>query len=391
MSSNHQKSPSPPMTDSSNGGANKSTHATGAASSAGLSLDEIDERLLRYKQRPPLSAADASSSSSSSSSSQRRVTTSGAGAVRVSIGTFQSQVVEQRPEPTKLDFLPTAALKNRSGRHSVGAMPRLTAEGQVVQVKNLLQTELNETLSRARLRQMQSSITPPPPPPPPVVGKPVTSSNEGAVTSQQLSVADKKKSVILELKSRNPEVDTVENNVEKTVMTTTSMISETHASTFVIAGSGPLNQVVAKDVQHNASKPLVTSPVKQVDQQQQEQGTIGRRQHQRLPSKDIQAKMASLAAAAAACSTTTLPAAPTNSIGNGGISLRNAISSSSNSLPSSSSSYRNDGENISQSADNKVTIIVNAYVPPTSSEMADAKANNQTQSTSSHHSTLGQT
>jgi hypothetical protein len=236
---------------------------------------------------------------------------------------------------------------------------------------------------------MQSSITPPPPPPS-VVRKPVTSSNEGAVTSQQLSVADKKNSVILELKSRNPEVDTVENNVEK--MTTTSMISETHASTFLIAGSGPLNQVVAKDVQHNASKPLVTSPVKQVDQQQQEQGTIGRRQHQRLPSKDIQAKMASLAAAAAASSTTTLPAAPTNSIGNGGISLRNASSSNgSNSLPSSSSSYRNDGENISQSADNKVTIIVNAYVPPSSSETADAKANNQTQSTSSNHSTLGQT
>lgn len=61
-----------------------------------------------------------------------------ASGVRVSIGTYQ----ELRPEPTKLDFLPKRHSMSPAGtKHSDGA------------IKNQLQTELNQTLSRARLRQ----------------------------------------------------------------------------------------------------------------------------------------------------------------------------------------------------------------------------------------------
>lgn len=58
--------------------------------------------------------------------------------VRVSIGTYQ----ELRPEPTKLDFLPK--------RHSTSPGGLKSSDGAI---KNQLQTELNQTLSRARLRQ----------------------------------------------------------------------------------------------------------------------------------------------------------------------------------------------------------------------------------------------
>ncbi len=62
-----------------------------------------------------------------------------ASGVRVSIGTYQ----ELRPEPTKLDFLPPK-------RHSTSPAGTKSSEGAI---KNQLQTELNQTLSRARLRQ----------------------------------------------------------------------------------------------------------------------------------------------------------------------------------------------------------------------------------------------
>lgn len=61
-------------------------------------------------------------------------------AVRVSIGTYQ----ELRPEPTKLDFLPPK-------RHSVS--PGGVGKSLDGTIKNQLHTELNQTLSRARLRQ----------------------------------------------------------------------------------------------------------------------------------------------------------------------------------------------------------------------------------------------
>ena len=59
--------------------------------------------------------------------------------VRVSIGTYH----EVRPEPTKLDFLPPK-------RHSTSPAGTKSSDGAI---KNQLQTELNATLSRARLRQ----------------------------------------------------------------------------------------------------------------------------------------------------------------------------------------------------------------------------------------------
>lgn len=61
-------------------------------------------------------------------------------AVRVSIGTYQ----DLRPEPTKLDFLPPK-------RHSTS--PGGVGKPSDGAIKNQLQTELNQTLSRARLRQ----------------------------------------------------------------------------------------------------------------------------------------------------------------------------------------------------------------------------------------------
>lgn len=61
-------------------------------------------------------------------------------AVRVSVGTYHSQ-----PEPTRLDFLSAG----RNSRSSVGS----NASGSSDTIKHQLQTELNETLSRARLRQ----------------------------------------------------------------------------------------------------------------------------------------------------------------------------------------------------------------------------------------------
>ncbi|KAI9555855.1 Harmonin [Daphnia sinensis] len=62
-----------------------------------------------------------------------------ASGVRVSIGTYQ----ELRPEPTKLDFLP-------SKRHSTSPGGAKQPDGVI---KNQLQSELSQTLSRARLRQ----------------------------------------------------------------------------------------------------------------------------------------------------------------------------------------------------------------------------------------------
>lgn len=59
--------------------------------------------------------------------------------VRVSIGTYQ----ELPPEPTKLDFLP-------SKRHSTSPRGAKQPDGVI---KNQLQSELSQTLSRARLRQ----------------------------------------------------------------------------------------------------------------------------------------------------------------------------------------------------------------------------------------------
>lgn len=58
---------------------------------------------------------------------------------RVSIGTYQ----ELRPEPTKLEFLPPK-------RHTVSTIDNKSPESGI---RNQLQTELNQTLSRARLRQ----------------------------------------------------------------------------------------------------------------------------------------------------------------------------------------------------------------------------------------------
>lgn len=79
---------------------------------------------------------------------------------RISIGTYQ----ELRPEPTKLDFLPP---KRHSGVSSGEKSPSESG------IKNQLQTELNQTLSRARLRQRNSDTddVPSPPPPPSVVSK----------------------------------------------------------------------------------------------------------------------------------------------------------------------------------------------------------------------------
>jgi len=152
--------------------------------------------------------------------------------VRVSIGTYHSQ-----QEPSKMDFLPPKA-----SRSSVGVLPSESSNA----TKSLLQAELSQTLSRARLRQRQSieetTVNESLP-----KSQPSTTSAGSSIIHHHHSSTSPSTTIILEPKSRSS-IDT-------------SSVSNLKKST---------------------EAPMVLS-------------TFGRQ-----PSVEIQAKMASLAAAAAA-------------------------------------------------------------------------------------------
>lgn len=233
--------------------------------------------------------------------------------VRVSIGTYHSQ-----PEPSKMDFLPP-----KTSRSSVGVLPSESNNA----TKSLLQAELSQTLSRARLRQRQSieesTVTLPKSQPP------ITSAGSSLIHNHHSSTSPST-TIILEPKSRS--------SLE------TSSVSNLKKST---------------------EAPVVLS-------------TFGRQ-----PSVEIQAKMASLAAAAAASAGT-----PHNS---GAISARStsptvAVNNNDDSLPK---------ETISMSPDNKVTIKVNPYVSSSINNRApasrDGTNSHNNKGSSNGNVTFGQT
>lgn len=185
-----------------------------------------------------------------------------ASGVRVSIGTYQ----EVRPEPTKLDFLPP----KRQSSSPVGAK---SSDGAI---KNQLQTELNQTLSRARLRQR--------------------------LPSSDLPHDDEK--------IKTPPSETAPPTKTKTIIQTKNNGSEVNVVRPVVF---PKEMTIGRPAAVVAANQHPPPPVL---------STFGR-----VPSAEIQAKMASLAAASTAPGGTGREAT------------------------------------ISQSADNKVTIKVQPYVP----------------------------
>jgi len=232
--------------------------------------------------------------------------------VRISIGTYPSE--QRRPAPTKLDFLPA---KSGGGGGSGGGVDAAHA-------KTLLQTELSQTLSRARLRQRlpdleldeEAASDPPvvplvvakPPPPTPTPPTPPTRDMKA------LSLDEKKAHLMMELKARTEsgagaaELGGVE--------------AEAPIGTTVVVTPPPPPQATAAVVVDGAKSALrktVSTPVV------------------RKPAADIQARMASLVAQAT----------------NGGRSDAGVDAGVEPNVEAS----------ISQSTDNRVTIQVNAYVP----------------------------
>ncbi len=135
-------------------------------------------------------------------SEKRSVSAPAGSTVRISIGTYPSQ--QQRPQPAKLDFLPPRP----NSEIKIGGQPVDSAR-----VKNLLQTELSQTLSRARLRQRLPDAELPSDQD--ASNKPSGQADESTQKAENhrtsvmvremnhLSVDDKRSCLLMELKSRN--------------------------------------------------------------------------------------------------------------------------------------------------------------------------------------------
>ena len=244
--------------------------------------------------------------------------------VRVSIGTF-----EKRREPSKLDYLPT--------RSSV----RADTAGSSNDISAQLREELTQTFSRARLRQRipdsvvaegEFSVPISVPEASNAPARPV-SLPAPPTTSSSSSMQN---SLIIELKSRTREKQEVKEDKKEPEAAPPSL----HPTVIIIEGSTNRSTNGSTNQEVGALEGRKKTPI---------WPTFSRK-----PSTQIQAKMASLKAAAASATPAEAEAAAAEAAA--------AVVSRVSPPAEGTESQPPIKDSISQSADNKITIQINPYV-----------------------------
>ena len=276
--------------------------------------------------------------------SEKRSASAPAGStVRISIGTYPSQ--QQRPQPAKLDFLPARP----NSEMKIGGQPVDSAR-----VKNLLQTELSQTLSRARLRQRLPDAELP--------GDQDASNNPSGQADEStqkaenhrtsvmvremnhLSVDDKRTCLLMDLKSRN-EAGSQSGTASTKKLAATGRASTVAAPVSLLTSpvkttannSSNNNKSAASAAASHCSTVVISSPprVEILIERESWAKNHVRFSSARKPAPEIQARMATLSNQSA-------------DAGTAGHVTHNG--------------HSDDKSTISRSDDNKVTIQVSTYV-----------------------------